>query len=119
MPLLSIKRPHRGWQREFPWGVPRRYTWQPTFLGTATFLTAAAGNGLLAVMLPKREWIAAVLRAEYRPHGIPPRGKGWDKGAEETLKAHDIDTSRAEYFHAVAINKRLKQSLVGLSLKTI
>jgi hypothetical protein len=66
-------------------------------------------------MLPKREWIAAVLRAEYWPHGIPPRGKGWGKGAEETLKAHGIDTCRAEFFHAVAINKRLAKAIAGWS----
>jgi hypothetical protein len=112
---FHIKRAHPNRRREFPWGIPRPYARpQPTFLG-ATTATDDAANGLLAVILPKREYIAAVLREEYRPHGIPPRGKGWDKGAKETLRARGIDTSRAEYFHAVAINKRLAKAIAGRS----
>jgi hypothetical protein len=77
---------------------------------TETTDTAAA-NRSFAVIQSKRERIAAVLREEYPPHGTPRRGQGWDKEAKETLKARGIDTPRAEYSRAVAINKRLANSL--------
>jgi hypothetical protein len=75
-----------------------------------------AVNGPFVVIRSAREHTAAVLRAEYPPYGIPPRGQGWDKGAKAKLEARGVDTCRAEYFHAVKINKRLANSL---SSKTI
>ena len=70
---------------------------------------ARARSEAVAVVRPTREHIAAVLREEYAPHGVPPRGQGWEKGAEKKLKARGVDTCRAEYFHAVKLNKRLRQ----------
>jgi hypothetical protein len=35
----GIKRTHPTGRREFPWGVPRPYAWQPTFLGAVDEVT--------------------------------------------------------------------------------
>jgi hypothetical protein len=62
----------------------------------------AAADGSSAVIRSAREHAAAVLREEYRPHGIPPRGKGWGKEADKKLKTHGVDIRRATYSRAVA-----------------
>jgi hypothetical protein len=77
---------------------------------TETAGTTAA-NGPFVVIRSDCEHAAAVLREEYRPHGIPPRGKGWGKEADKKLKARGVDIKRATYGRAVALNKRLAKSL--------
>jgi hypothetical protein len=78
---------------------------------TGTTDTTAA-TGPFVVVRSTREHAAAVLREEYRPHGIPPRGKGWGKEADKKLRLRGVDISRPEYFRAVGLNKmRLASSL--------
>jgi len=79
-------------------------------VATAAADTAAA-RGAFVVILSGCERAAAVLREEYRPHGVPPRGKGWGKEADKKLKARGVDIKRATYSRAVALNKRLAKSL--------
>jgi hypothetical protein len=106
-------------QREDPWDPARLHReWVEQKLNAIQELVEARARseGSFVVIQSKREHIAAVLREEHPPHGIPRRGKGWDKGAKETLKARGIDTSRAEYSRAVALNKRLAKSLSPVTM---